>query len=121
METKKLKGISQATDISTYWKHKILSLVGTEFEIDNSSCFSKKYNQFFPISWLVFDDELEDMIKQRQDLSGQIETLDIERYFEEVKNDVLNLDDRYKARLGEWLCEHLDIEVTKDDEWNNDN
>jgi hypothetical protein len=120
METKKLKGISQATDISTYWKHKILSLVGTDFEIDNSSCFSKKYNQFFPISWLVFDDELEDMIKQRQDLSGQIETLDIERYYQEVKNDVANLDERYQFELAEWLNEVLKIEIVRERNFDRD-
>jgi hypothetical protein len=121
MATKTLKGISQTKDFSTYWKHRILDLVGTEFEIDNGTCFSKVDNQFYPSNWLVFDTDLEAMINQRQDLSGQIEALDIDRYFEEVKNDVLNLDDRYKARLGEWLCEHLDIDVVKDNEWNNDN
>ena len=65
--------------------------------------------------------ELSKLIEFRGELSARIERMNGQRYYQEVKNDVMNLNDVDKAQLGEWLNEHLDIEVAKDNEWNNDN
>ena len=121
MTTKKLKGIFESADLGTYWKNRISALVGTDFEIDNNNnCLSKKDNEYYPPTWLVFETDLQTMINQRNDISGQIEELDNERYYQEVKNDVLNLDDRYKAQLAEWLNDHLDIEIVRERNFDRD-
>ena len=64
--------------------------------------------------------ELSKLIEFRGELSARIERMNGKRYALEVKNDVLNLDDRYKAQLGEWLNEHLDIEIVRERNFDRD-
>jgi hypothetical protein len=121
MTTKKLKGVFESADLGTYWKNRISALVGTDFEIDNNNnCLSKKDNEYYPPTWLVFETDLQTMINQRNDISGQIEELDSQRYYQEVKNDVMNLNDVDKAQLGEWLNDHLDIEIVRERNFDRD-
>ena len=64
--------------------------------------------------------ELSKLIEFRGELSARIERMNGQRYYQEVKNDVLNLDDRYKAQLAEWLNNHLDIEVVRERNFDRD-
>lgn len=117
-----LTNIKEHDRLNCYWREKLKALLFTTFTHDGCvSYISDVTGVDYPDCWLLMQPELDYLIEQRGDLSERIDILNSQRYYEEVKNDVMNLDDRYKAQLGEWLNEHLDIEVAKDNEWNNDN
>ena len=65
--------------------------------------------------------ELAKLIEFRSELSARIERMNGKRYALEVRNDVSELNDLDAYDVLEDLIKRLDIEVAKDNEWNNDN
>ena len=64
--------------------------------------------------------ELSKLIEFRGELSARIERMNGNRYALEVRNDVMNLNDVDKAQLGEWLNDHLDIEIVRERNFDRD-
>lgn len=114
METKYiLKSITKECN-SWWWKAKLSAIIGTTFTKDDDNYISDVDGDDYPSSWLNLQPEIDYLIEKRGDLSARIDELNSERYHQEVKNDVANLDDVDKANLAEWLCEHLDIEIVRE-------
>ena len=115
-----LKGTTTDCD-SYWWRGKISLLIGTTFtKVDETTYISDVDNDDYPSSWLNLQPEIDYLIEKRGDLSAKIDILNSQRYYEQVKDDVLNLDDRYKAQLGEWLNDHLNIEVVRERNFDRD-
>lgn len=65
--------------------------------------------------------ELSKLIEFRGELSARIESMNGKRYALEVRNDVSELIDSDADDVLEDLIKRFDVEVAKDNEWNNDN
>ena len=114
-----LKGTTKECD-SYWWRGKLSALVGTTFTKVDANYISDVNGDDYPSSWLNLQPEIDYLIENRADLSARIEELDSERYYQEVKNDVANLDDRYQFELAEWLNDVLKIEIVRERSFDRD-